>query len=507
MHPPELNIERVTPIEAIVKGPAILHEWRERHRLPVPGREFMRAYKQKRWDGTWTPGRWCVADGDGWAFRCSTGMGLRAWHDILGVIPRLESAWLPFTMSALELFDTVAPSPEPLRDYQRDAIVAAITTGWGRIALATNAGKGAVIARVTGIINDGITEGEARILICCDELAVFDALRIELHKWAGISPKLIKAGRKDPPGPGVTLAMVPTLARRVKESVAWKAWMAEQVVVIMDEADKATAMTWRRILQYATNSRWRLGFSGSFPDDLYEDMQLSELMGPVIARAGNAALIALGVSEKPLIELHAFDARPALTSQRFRHPNWWDLTGAERRDWTYRHAVISNPERHQFVASLVRPHVPTAIVVNRLDHGEELQALFGDAAVFLHGAATEEERNAVLDRFQSGDLRILIVTKILDRGTNRLGHATDIIFASGEGSERQTLQRIGRGLRKHKGKIGLRLVDVIDRVTLPPREPGKRRTRLETAADFLHTAVRDRIELYGKEQFEMRAHA
>ena len=75
---------------------------------------------------------------------------------------------------------------------------------------------------------------------------------------------------------------------------------------------------------------------------------------------------------------------------------------------------------------------------------------------------------------------------ILDRGTNRLGHAIDIIFASGEGSSRQSLQRIGRGLRRTGGKEFLRLLDVIDQ--------GHR---------YLHVAAKKRITLYHAEGFEV----
>jgi superfamily II DNA or RNA helicase len=76
----------------------------------------------------------------------------------------------------------------------------------------------------------------------------------------------------------------------------------------------------------------------------------------------------------------------------------------------------------------------------------------------------KEERISVLDDFQAGRVRVIVVTKILDRGTNRLGHTDDLIFASGEGSTTQTLQRIGRGLRRGGGKEFLRLVDIVDRV-------------------------------------------
>ena len=123
--------------------------------------------------------------------------------------------------------------------------------------------------------------------------------------------------------------------------------------------------------------------------------------------------------------------------------------------------------------------------MRRIDHGSALEDTI-PGSCFIDGSASKKFRREVLDDFEAGKFPVLIVTKILDRGTNRLGHATDLIFASGEGSRRETLQRIGRGLRRGGGKKDLRLHDIIDR-----------------GHKYLHSSATKRVRLYDREGFDV----
>lgn len=492
----EVRPVRYSPSVVELTGPQELLDWRRAHVFMVPGYQYMPRYRQGRWDGRWHPGMWLALAGNSYVFRCSRGLAARVLDD-------LETPW-PFAYEAPDVATLAArwPAVARLHDYQVRALTLALTRGWGRIAFATNAGKGAVIALLAAYAQQ---QGQ-RVLICCDELSVYDALRGEIATWAGMAPQLLQAGAASPPDASagaVTLAMIPTLARRVggQNATPWKEWMAKQEMLLLDEADKATAPTWRRVIHAAVNTLWRLGFSGSFPEhDGYDDLQLTELMGPVLDRVCNAELIDRGVSARPQVELHGYDATAAVYPFP---PDWWARSGPSRRLWTYERVVMQNARRHAFVRSLVRPDVPTAVVINRIEHGHQLLGAFaaGEAA-FLDGSADEHERLRVLQAFRAGVLRVLIVTKILDRGTNRLGHAADLIFASGEGSSRQTLQRVGRGLRRADGKEFLRLVDVIDRVT--PAGANDRIAR--AAARYLRTAAAKRVQLYADEGFDAVVH-
>jgi len=514
------TVRRLSETEVLVTGSEALHAWREAHRLYVPGYEYAPRYKMflkiverlrvqghdqqsaeraaavKAWDGTWAPGRWCRRNADGtYELRCSRGLRQR----IVGA-----QGYDPALMAEALVYLRGHPRCAELRDYQQEAFLRAVTEEWGRLALATNAGKGAVIA----MLADFAAQREKPVLICCDEVAVFDALQGELQAWAGISPGLVKAGVKEPGAGLIHLAMIPTLARRLnttedEDGRRWRAWVASHTMLLLDEADKATAAGWRSILSAAKGTRWRVGFSGTFPAAYtYEDWRLEESIGPVLATARNMELVERGISARPTVTLAGFDATPALCPPP-RWEDWKAMSGPTRRLWAYEKGLVYNLERHRFVSSLIRPQVPTAIVINRVDHGERLQETI-PGSVFLDGSDSEQGRIAALEKFREGKFHVLIVTKILDRGTNRLGFARDVIFASGEGSDRQTLQRIGRGLRRTDGKEALRVVDVIDRVEVGEATDHASR-RLRMMASYLHRAARSRMDLYASEGFEVEA--
>jgi superfamily II DNA or RNA helicase len=392
-----------------------------------------------------------------------------------------------------------AKNTHELRDYQRETLEKALTVGWGRAALATNSGKGAVLALIARWALD---QGHSA-LVLCDELAVFDALKGELEEWAGLvvgeELTLVSSGRKSVPLlPGVTLAMVPTLARRLARA-GWQEWLSQHQVVLLDEADKATANGWQKILKACTGSRWRVGFSGTFPDDPFEELVIDETMGPVLTRARNIDMIERGVSARPSVELHRYDATHVLTLPGMWPRKW---TGSELRNLVYKHAILNNTHRHAFVAGLVQDDTPTAIIINRVEHGHDLlQHVPG--AEYLDGSASEAQRLRVLEAFEAGEVQVVIATKILDRGTNRLGRAHDLIFASGEGSQRQLLQRVGRGLRRAGGKEFLRIVDVLDVVNEGAVSETTSAQKAARFAKYLNGAVQRRLEMYNGEGFDV----
>lgn len=473
-------------------GDDAVHAWREQYRMQVPGAEHTRLYKQKKWDGTWAPGRWCRKLSDGRTeIRMSRGFFAR-FCDAFGI----EQA--PVTFNTAQWLAS-APRATDLRDFQEVGVRKVLDAGWGRIAYATNAGKGAVIALLARYAKDH----QARCLILCDEVAVFEALTREVKTWGGISPALVTAGVQEPPRGAVTLAMVPTLARRIKDE-AWQAWLKDQTMVLLDEADKADAPTWRSILDGASNTVYRAGFSGSFPEDGYKNLRLEGLCGPILHQIKNQELVERGISARPTIHVHAYDAGStlALATAMITDAVWWkELAITERRAHVFHHAVVHNAWRHEFIRDRIDGLDHVVIIVTHVEHGLNLQAVI-PGALFLSGKDSVESRDHYLTKFERGDIRVLIVTRILDRGSNRLGHAKTIVFASAEGSTAQTLQRIGRGLRRGGGKAALHLIDIVDRV----RDADLTSRKINQAAMFFRSGTSKRLRVYQTEGFDVELH-
>lgn len=494
-----VKIRLARPAVIVVKGGPELRDWRESLKAPVPGAKYSGKHVSNGgwWDGTIQPGEAQYLGGNTWEMKFGRGL-LDEIRDAFPDAPvslDYDPAVVPWPDS-LDHFDL----PFTLYDYQRESLDELFERRWGRIALATNAGKGAII----GLAAASAARAGLPAVILSDEIAVFNALKEEIEKWAGVSPNLVEAGRDDPPpAEGVTLAMVPTLHGRIKEPDSgtphhrrgdWIDWLEAQGMALLDEADRATADRWHEILGHLENTDYRAGFSGSF-DAAAEESELDELkmlerIGPVLTEVKNEDLVEREISAKPVVHLHRY----MQDLPKPRPGRWFDKSGPARRRWAYEEGVVYNEDRHALVQKLIEPDVPNCVIVERIDHGLDL-AEYLDEAEFLYGEHSKEERDRTLTRFRDGEFRTLIATRIFDRGTNRLGAVVNLIFASGEGSKVQTLQRVGRGLRKEKDFLYLH--DIID--TPPPGHTSK----IDPYQYFVNSG-RKRIQLYNTENFEIK---
>lgn len=460
-----------------------LRDWRDNLKRVIPGAKYTPQFKAGHWDGTFRPGKWLGWTGNECSVQLGRGMLARLMRDF-SVESISFAAGVPAVLTPLDLSDL----PENFFDHQRDSIEIASRVPWGRFALATNAGKGAVIAMLA---RASAQAGEPCIILS-DEIAVVDALVGELAKWIGRKPALIQSGMKEPPDDLVTVAMIPTLYKRITETrgetftqaaLKWQRWLAGMRMALFDEADKATAKTWQTVAMGLDGTTRRYGFSGTFPKyDSLEDLQLEEILGPALQVVKNAELVEKEISAKPTVVLHAFKSG----LQKPHWEEWRDMTPQQRRSYVYEYAVLKNKRRHALIKQLLREDAVNAIIVNRIEHGEDLEETI-EGSVFVDGSVSPARRVQILEEFEQGKFHTLIVTKILDRGSNRLGKVENFIFASAEGSNRQTLQRVGRGLRRTDGKATLVLHDIID-----------------SGYHYLENLARRRIELYGEEGFEVQ---
>ena len=465
--------EYTSPTRIKYIGPEVV-AWRKGHGIFIEGSQFSNAYKKKWTDGMYYPGYKLVPN----PTRLFLGAGLaqRLNQELNAGLVRIPPR--------LPVFDSSTPW-ETLRDYQREVLALIAMRHWGRVALATNAGKGAVIA----LFANAAANGGLRTLILCDEIAVFDALRDEVRLWGKIEPALIQAGYGDtPPEVPVTIAMQPSLYRKVKgaEQKAWAEWLQSMDVLLVDEADRSLGDSWKKIFGWCENTHWRIGFSGTFAEpDTIAALKQEELYGPILHYVGNEELIDRKISAKPHVLFHQIE------HELPRRPATWYATrneaghmaGGAKRAWVYENTVWSSAARMALIRSLLDQEAINVVIVRSLVHGPAVAEALG--APFLSGSSRAKERTATLDALAAGDVRVLVTTSILDRGTNKLGMATNLIFASGEGSNTQTLQRVGRGLRRTGGKDYICVHDIMD-----------------TGHPYLDRQTRQRIKLYAAQNFE-----
>ncbi|AII26957.1 hypothetical protein BT3_125 [Staphylococcus phage BT3] len=252
-------------------------------------------------------------------------------------------------------------------------------------------------------------------------------------------------------------------------------------VMIVDEAHHSKSDSWYNNLMTCEKALYRIALTGSIDkkDELLW-MRLQALFGNVIARTTNKFLIEEGHS-----------ARPTINIIPVANPN--DIDRIDDYREAYDKGITNNDFRNKLIAKLTEKWYNqdkgTLIIVNFIEHGDTISEMLNDLGVehyFLHGEIDSETRREKLNDMRSGKLKVMIATSLIDEGVDISGINALILGAGGK-SLRQTLQRIGRALRKKKDDNTTQIFDFNDMTNR-----------------FLYTHANERRKIYEEEDFEIK---
>ncbi|AAY52892.1 DNA helicase [Listeria phage A511] len=215
-------------------------------------------------------------------------------------------------------------------------------------------------------------------------------------------------------------------------------------VMIADEAHHTSSETWYNSLMSCDNAMYRVALTGSIDKEnkmLWQRMQ--GVFGQITARTSNETLITLGHSAKPTIKIFPIKAPT-------------DIENVDNYATAYEKGIVENDYRNLLIAKLAKMWYDkdkgVLIIVNRIEHGNRLSELLESLEVshyFIHGDLDIDLREQQLQNMRDGKLKVMISTSIVDEGVDISGIDALILGAGGK-SLRQTLQRVGRALRKKK---------------------------------------------------------
>ena len=224
-------------------------------------------------------------------------------------------------------------------------------------------------------------------------------------------------------------------------------------VMIVDEAHHTSSDTWYKTLSACKNAQYRMALTGSIDTSnavLWQRMQA--LFHDVTIRVTNQEMIDRGISAKPKITIFPILSPTNITEKPFME--------------AYDTGIATNLYRNTLIAKLAKKQYDkdhgVLILVNRLEQGDSISELLDTEKVphyFVSGELDNKIREEKFQQMREGSLKVLIATTIMDEGVDISGIDTLILGAGGK-SLRQTLQRIGRGLRKKK--TGENKIDVFD---------------------------------------------
>jgi superfamily II DNA or RNA helicase len=248
----------------------------------------------------------------------------------------------------------------------------------------------------------------------------------------------------------------------------------------------------------------RLGLSATPPTDEARRARLDALIGPEVYRASieelagtylaSFQLVTISVGLTPS-ERQAYDAevsvfRPVCRAFFEAAPgaSWHDFVRAASKSdagrralaaWRRSHAIVRySREKRSIVNDLILKHVDSRILVFAADNDTAYAVAKAHLVQPITCDIGPRERAQALQRFGSGELRILVSARVLNEGIDVPAADIAIVIGGSQGS-REYIQRVGRVLRPSDGKQAI-VYDLAARNTFEVRRSDQHRRALVT---------------------------
>ena len=270
-------------------------------------------------------------------------------------------------------------------------------------------------------------------------LILFNKVSLAIQTQERIQKAGIECGIATGEGMELRWNMVATIGsvKKIPDLMKYK-------VLIIDEVHRASAGQFQDFLD-KTSYPLRFGFSAT-PEgnDKFDFAEIRHYMGPIIST----------IDVQELMENDVI-VRPKIT--------FIQCEGIKTLDWAAANdkCIMFNDKRNKLIIEKIKEHdVPTLILIRNLEHGEELNRLIPNS-VFLSGADDVATRKNVIKDFEEGRVKTIIASNIFNEGIS-INAIRMLIIASGGKSRIETVQRLGRALRKDKGKTEAIVYDFDD---------------------------------------------
>ena len=240
-------------------------------------------------------------------------------------------------------------------------------------------------------------------------------------------------------------------------------------MVLVDECHRSSSKSFQDFLA-SFGCPLKYGFSASPSNgNLLDFARIRQQLGSIIIQIKSNELMDNGVMAKAKINLVKVDC-----PETFDYPSANDL------------GIVHNKARNEVIKNIVEKHREEGyicILVSILEHGKELNEVI-PGSVYLKGEDPLNKRMEVINKFNNGEIPVLIGTNILQEGIS-ISNMKTLIMASGGKAVTATIQRIGRVLRITKEKRQGVFYDFID-----------------AGNKYLFKHSKQRLSLYKKEGYD-----
>lgn len=395
------------------------------------------------------------------------------------------------------LFDGVTNNGKAVypRDYQHDAILAALQHKRGVLEAATGAGKSIIIYSIIRFIMEHVN---GKVLLVVPSISLVSQMFSDFREygwWDNYEDVSLLYGTSKHYDPNKKVLISTWQSIHKKGQKFFEQFDA----VLVDETHNAKSTSIQTVLKKCVNAEYKLGMTGTLPTEVIDRFNIFGYLGPVIYKLRSNELIKRGF----LSDIRIINTYVRYTDQEVK----------ENRTRKYIDEIAfitKNPKRNRVLKNIISsPHVKDTdnilVLAQRLNHidaiAEYLKVEYPNRNILtISGVTNPEERERIRQYVECNDSVILVATYgTLSTGVNipKLHH---VIFASFYKSKIKVLQSIGRGLRLHKSKKIIFIWDIIDDMRWKKK---KRKDSKQTwGHNYAYLHFLERLAFYKEQEFK-----
>jgi len=350
-------------------------------------------------------------------------------------------------------------------DYQLDAVNTAANHDYGIVRIATGGGKSICIALLTAKLNKSTCIYVIGTSLLYQIHKLFSSLFDEKIGVVGDGICDIQSG-----GINIVSCWSANIALGLKTNKNQdedepekkippekykhiKNMLLKTQVHIFDECQIIHADSLQSILKYI-NAERIYGFSASPYSENSSDILIESYLGNKIVDISAKELIDKGYLVPPKIRFLTVPPNP-------------DIKRKEPYKSVYTKYIINNDVRNDMIIKgtqkLCEQDFKTLVLFQSLNHGQILYERLKKIlpCEIISGASTNEERDIVRDKIESGKIQCVVASKILDIGID-WPCLSGLVLAPAGKSPIRSIQRIGRVMRKSPLKTMAAVLEFAD---------------------------------------------
>ena len=359
-----------------------------------------------------------------------------------GLVPLVEKAAKRegFEVSVRDLCRPAAIDPDAnlawLRDYQADALAAALKARVGIIHIPTAGGKGELVVALARAVPTRWLFLVHRSTLVTQTAERFD--RRNREHGVGLDEAGFKMGELDRDSESVVFATYQTVSRWMdSDPDACKEWLARFGGVVADEAHTAAADSFFRVVMALRNAAWRIGLSAT-PLDRSDrrSTYVIACLGPIVYRIKTATLVAAGAVARPTIHMVKVDHGKQRTFSSY--------------DSAYKSRIVQSARRNEIVVKVTAAaEKPCFVFVRQEAHGHALANMLqrrGMQTRFIYGAHSGDARDRSVRDLVAGRLDVVVASVVFQEGLD-VPELMSAVNATGLKATIPALQFLGRAMR------------------------------------------------------------